>query len=384
MNERTTNALRGLGVVAALGVMAMAVWHVTHAPAPDAPLRPLADGGRIAGIGGWPLFADVNGDGVGEVVFWRSVSNTLVAIDAESADPAWESAPVSGGSVEAHAWATRDGLFVADAEGGFSGLDPKDGRQRFRRELGERASALCRAEDGLWVTLASGRTLALNPSTGNDLGSRPAPPEGAELLSRCEPIWGDRPPDRGAARIAEHHDWAKLLGGARELAPQPLPDSLSPNVSAYLVGSGGPSWLVYGTRSDGSAQPLLARAGTRAAPLADTWTKPATEHTAPGAALRGPLLAVTRGAAYVAFFIDEERQAAVARFDLPSGVRRWEIRLAPRSLVAVSASERHVALTWSGGTLEDGVRPGSSFALMVLNAETGEKVSQIGYASHGP
>lgn len=96
MKERTTSALRGVGVVAALGVMAMVGWHVMHAPTPDAHLRPLADGGRVVGIGGWPLFADVDGDGVGEVVFWRSVSNTLVAMKAETGDYAWESAPVSG------------------------------------------------------------------------------------------------------------------------------------------------------------------------------------------------------------------------------------------------------------------------------------------------
>jgi hypothetical protein len=183
--------------------------------------------------------------------------------------------------------------------------------------------------------------------------------------------------------MAEHHSLDELLGSAdrsSELAPHPLPEDMSASVFAYLASAS--SWLVYGTRSDGSSTPLLARAGTRAAPLAAAWTRGATAQGSPAAAQRGPLLAVTQAAAFVAFFLDQERQAGLARFDLPSGRRRWEIRLAPRSLAAISASERHVVLTWSGGSLADGVRPQSDFALMVLDAETGERVSQIGYATH--
>lgn len=382
VKEQTTNALRGAGVVAALGVMVMAGWHAMHAPPHDAHALPLADGGRVVGIEGWPLFADTDGDGVGEVVFWRSMSGTLVAMNAESGDYVWESAPISGGFSTGHAWVTRDGLFVAGTDGSLSGLDPKDGRRRFRRELGEEARALCRVRDGLWVTLASGRTVALDPRTGGDLGSRPTP-VAAVLLGECEPIWGDRFPDRGAARMVERQDWDKLLGPARssfELAPHPLPEEVSVAVGAYLPGAS--SWLLYGARDDGSSAPLLARVGTRTTPTDAVWTRPATEQSSPAAAQRGPWLAATQASAFVAFLLDEERQAGVARFDLPSGRRRWEVRVAPRSLAAISASERHVVLTWAGGSLSDGVRSHSDFALMVLDAETGERLSQVGYATH--
>ncbi len=383
MNERMTSALRGVGVAAALGVMAMAVWFVMRAPAPDAHVRPLAAGGRVVGIDGWPLFADVDGDGDGEVVFWRSPSGTLVAMKAETGDYVWESAPLGGGARGSQAWATRDGLFVATADGGYIALDAKDGRQRFRRELGEKASALCRAKDGLWLTLASGRTLALDARTGSELGARPTP-EGAALLRDCDPIWGDRLPDRGPAKIAEPGDWTELLGTPEQvsaLGPQPVPEELSASVWAYLPGGGAPSWLLYGERSGDSRAPMLARAGTRAAPLADAWLEPAAAQET-GAVQRGPLIAATAAAAFVAFFYDGERLAALARFDLPSGRRRWQVQLTPLSLAAIGASERHVVLTWAGRSLSDGARPQSDFALMVLNAETGEKVSQIGYATH--
>jgi hypothetical protein len=141
--------------------------------------------------------------------------------------------------------------------------------------------------------------------------------------------------------------------------------------------------VLYGARSDGSHAPLLARAGTRTAPLTGTWIKGVTAGQATSAVQRGPLLALTPTAAFVAYFYGE-RHAALARWDLPSGERRWEIQLAPDSIATIGASDRRVVLTWAGGTLQDGVGP-DSFGLMVLDAETGAKVSQIGRAIHrGP
>lgn len=375
------DGLRGFGVLLAFSALLGIGWWGWNAPAPDVHVRPLRDGGRIAGVVGWPLMIDIDGDDVAEAVFWRHSSNTLVALNVKTADRVWESAPVRGGYDGGHAWAAADGVFVSDVLGAFSGLNLRDGTQRFRRELGVRATSVCRRSEGLWVTLADDRTVAIDPVSGEDLGARPTLGEGSRL-SECEPISGDRHPDAGHAKAVASGDASKVFDAdaARALAPHVLPDAMS--VQSYFYLPRDRRWVLAGHRSSGDAVPMIAQTGTRTAERTSFWAEPAAIPGSLPPSARELLVAVTRAAAFVAFPLGENDQAAVVAFDLQSGRRRWQVQVAPHTLAALAASAEHVVLTWSGGTPRYSSR--RPYVLMVLDAATGERVTQLGAAAYSP
>lgn len=78
-------------------------------------------------------------------------------------------------------------MFVSGAGGSFSGLNLRDGTQRFRCELAQSVTALCRRSGALWLTLADGRAVSIDPASGQDLGA-PATPGAGSQPSGCEPM----------------------------------------------------------------------------------------------------------------------------------------------------------------------------------------------------
>lgn len=100
MSGRTGDVLRGLALAGAVAGALGAGWFVMNAPAPDVFQRRLRDGGRVVGVVGWPVMLDITGDAIAEVIFWRHTTDTLVAMDAPTADYVWETPPIRGGSVE--------------------------------------------------------------------------------------------------------------------------------------------------------------------------------------------------------------------------------------------------------------------------------------------
>jgi hypothetical protein len=373
--------LRFVGALTAAGVALGAGWFARQAPSPDAHLRPLADGGRVIGTDGTPLWVDANADGRQDVVFWRSSANSLVAMNPIGGEYLWESTPFTGGFGQARAWVVPGRLIVAESNGVVTGLDVASGRQRFRFQLESAARELCLRSGEVQLSTADERTHALAPRSGERLGSRSHVPA-ALRLTECLPISGDRFPDHGEAKAFLWSD-RPSASDAQALALFREPDGLSPSAYCYVPQS--KSWVMYGQSTpaaggSGPGHPLVAHVGTRGTALPATWLQPATGGDAQTTVVRERLVAVGGNHVFVGFSLPGERAAGVTCFDLASGQRRWELRIAPDALVAISASERHVAITWAGGTLRDtGGR--AAYGLMVLDAETGARTAQIGSAS---
>jgi hypothetical protein len=352
-------------------------WAITRndLPDPGALERPLAAGGRVAGVQNTPLMVDVTGDGIEEVVFWRTPPHSLVAMHASTGAFVWESESFGSTSRDAWAWAAGPGLLVADSAGFLHGMSLESGARRFRIALGASASSLCRQTDELLVTTADSQTVAIDPVTGRNLGRRPSP-SAAQRLTECHPISGDRFPDQGHAKAWTSGEWSGWTEGdatLRRLLPEPWPEGLGANSYFYLPRE--QRWLIAGHRSPGSFVPMLGYTGTRAAPFSLPWSQSPTGDN-PLSAEGVPLVAVTTGRAFATFALRESGLARAAAFDLPSGQRRWERQVGPRDLSAIAASEHHVVLTWVFGLLPQG-SAGEAIELLVLDAATGEVTAQI-------
>jgi hypothetical protein len=321
------------------------------------------------------MLVDVTGDGIEEIVFWRS--DILVALDANTGRALWESEPIAG-ALSARVWVAAHGLVVGDGDGFLSGLRLETGAPRWRLDLHERARSLCSRPDAVWVTTADDKTVAVASDTGENLGPR-STPDALELLTECQPIWGRGFPDQGHVKAWRPTDWSRLMEGktsVSHLLPLPLPQTMSVDVYFYLPRQ--ERWLMVGTQGSAGSVPALGYVGTPSSPLDAPWTQSITSD--PDLSDRDTDVAVTPSSAFVAFPLRTGTGTGLAAFDLPSGRRRWEIQnVGPPDLSAIAASDHHVALSWRHiATRRVGKTQPSSHLVRVLHGETGASAFRLG------
>lgn len=137
---------------------------------------------------GWPMVADVNGDGTDDVLGWfididasaGETTDRLAAFDGRDGSRLWLSDGLGETmSLSSTSAVVGDAIVIVDEGGKARALDLSSGTPRWQIPLGERAESICAsaAGDGALVTLADERTVlvaigdgSMRPSTEGRCG----------------------------------------------------------------------------------------------------------------------------------------------------------------------------------------------------------------------
>jgi outer membrane protein assembly factor BamB len=305
-------------------------------------------GGRAGSTLGWEgtgslLFADVDGDGRGDVVGRGRVVGSadlvhVIALDGVTGAQRWKSAALGTYNETYQGMLLLAGshaVFVSP-RGGVTAVRLEDGTLAWTATLPERVTRPCAgAPDVLALELTDGRQVALDTSTGAVEAEAPAPPP---HLDAAEGTCVALPTDRDDA-------------SDRPRADTYLTDALAMGHSIEL--RAGPYRVVSGPGARGARVPVLARvdeAGTQ------VWRVdvPSDRLGAKESAAEHPLLAAPLGLACAEWEVSASGRnpPRLACFELDSGARRWEATLASDlPLEAVVAGDALV-YTSSWGTLQ--------------------------------
>ena len=278
------------------------------------------------------ILADVNGDGVADVVGrLRNVTSGdrvwLAAFDGREGKKLWESEALGSymDTYQGTLGLADDALLFAAPGGTLTAFSLRDGKRRWQASLPERAAGFCAGEAGsVRITLGDKAVAGVRLADG-----QAAPAAGAASCKRL-------------ADDGKHGDPGYELDD----------DSFAANVPGVradlvLVRPGGPR-VVFGTRAEGTQVPTIAvvypQAPSRNWKSDLAGTRPLeTGPFGPEAA------AVTSDAAYTVYqWTDSQKPRMLVAFDL-SGHRLWEAPLPNTApLSAVQASDGHVYVSQWG------------------------------------
>jgi len=181
--------------------------------------------------GGLPLVADVNGDGVEDLITYGSAYG-LSALDGRTYKPLWKRKDLDIAVHDARRLAAIAGrtLVLAPAdttERALTLLDLSDGRTRASVPLSDKVSRLCGAGERVWVALIDQTHGLLDPGTGTGAGTGAAAKldAAATVPAECAP--------RSLPSYACEHSSAACLPAAG--APSSLSMQLKDGSSTVTV-----------------------------------------------------------------------------------------------------------------------------------------------------
>lgn len=293
-----------------------------------------------------PLLADVNGDGVTDVVAWvRGEDARLAAFDGNSGSELWTSAPLPPNAIDEARSAVHGRHVVVDFARKLHAFELGTGALAWSKAFHDRTMMFCPEGAGLHVRGESGTTYAVDAASGATTPSaKPA---------ECGPAWTD------AYWVVESTRFpGQRMGGTvrRETRPtNPVPGLL---LEFSLPADDGSS-VALGHRTPGARTPVaVGFAGAAArwqAVLPDGSATNADDGTPPVATVAAGLLLapyhVERGG---------KGEWRLACLDVKTGARRWDalIEGAAGNFRGVAASKHHAFVVHgqliSAFTLSDG------------------------------
>lgn len=350
------------------------VEEAAPAPVDDAPRREVV---RLE-TGRRPLLADVDGDGLADVI-------ALAAL--HQGERRWDAFAAFSGATGALLWqidaaddartsvaAVAHGrLLLLTRAGQVIGHDLAAGKQQWSTALGDRGLGFCGATepDAVLVPTADERVLQLDVKTGKQTP--------AQAPESCAPLPSDQvreqfdPRDRsdprapvgvtgvrcGSVRVMGSEDFT-VPDACRKRAGFD-PDRLG-GLVAHALWQTPQGWLVIGVRDPGTHTPLLARTQDRAL----AWKADVPDGNPLLASEGGPDPVALAGDLVVAGYTAQTGQQFLTAFALADGRRRWHIETPGGERVDQTAVAGAQLLIYAAGSV------------YVLDATTGALLRTIG------
>lgn len=366
--------------IAAMDVAPQVVHPVAaEPPAPvidDAPRREVE---RLE-TGRRPLLADVDGDGLDDVVALAALHegerrwDAFVAFSGATGEQLWQVA-VPEDARGTFAAVAHGRLLVLGGAGQVSGHDLATGQQQWSTALGDRGLRLCAATepDAVLVPTADARVLQLDVKTGKQSPSK---------ATTCTPLPGDQdladddPRDRTDTRappgvVAVRCGSVRVIGSQNFTVPdacrkraQVDPDRLG-GLVAHALWQTPQGWLILGVRDPGTHTPLLARMQDRAI----AWKIDVPDGNPLLADEGGPSPVALAGDLVIAgYTLQKDSRQFIGAFALSDGARRWHVEVPGGKRVDRAAAAGKQLLLYAAGSI------------FVLDVTTGALLRTIGPA----
>lgn len=305
--------------------------------------------------GGHPMVADINGDGVGDIIgLARNIqgadSTRLIAYDGTSGDKLWSSQPQGKfGDVQQGKTAISGGVVIhAAITGTAMGFDLGTGAVKWQGvSLGEKAERLCSAGEGqVFVDTADQRRITIATGDGAVVSEMERSRD-----ERCQPLWSLIPNSQPGLTISRF-----------PFRQADHPDALGETmrVDWSLRAKGGPA-IALGSKKKGTNIPFIGGYWPSLGQDIDSksletrilWTSEVPAERPLDADTGGPTHAcIGDSVAYVGYETKDD-VVRVAAFEVETGKRVWDVatpKPARGSLVLAGVAvhgERVYVSTWT-------------------------------------
>lgn len=369
--------------VAAVAVQEAAPIQVAVASEPPAPAIDDAPRREVERLetGRRPLLADVDGDGLDDVIALATLHegarrwDAFVAFSGATGEQLWQVA-VPEDARGTFAAVAHGRLLLLGGAGQVSAHDLATGQQQWSTALGDRGLRLCAATepDAVLVPTADARVLQLDIKTGKQSPTKPS--------AACAPLPGDQdladddPRDRTDTRappgvVGVRCGSVRVMGSQNFTVPdacrkraQVDPDRLG-GLVAHALWQTPQGWLILGVRDPGTHTPLLARMQDRAL----AWKTDVPDGNPLLADEGGPSPVTLAGDLVVAgYTLQKDSRHFIGAFALSDGARRWHIEAPGGKRVDRAAAAGKQLLLYAGGSI------------FVLDVTTGALLRTIGPA----
>jgi len=325
-------------------------------PVPDKPVAPTAQApskqdppsleNRVR-----PLAADLNGDGMADVVVAASLredkgmSRRYLALDGLSGARLWQTDDLGSDLFSANAVLEHGRFMIVNRSGKVRGFDGKSGLSQWEQSLGERVTAVCRAREPASVRFqtADGRTVAIDTGTGKAtaIAGKPAC---ERLVTSQEDRFGRDPADRSDSRAPAGVKSVvcgslRVMGDRNFSLPEQCkaqfridPDSI-PGMSARSLWQHEGGVLVFGSKRPGTRVPMVGFfKGGRL-----VWSSEVPAKDPLEAREGAPDQVALAGGRLVVGYEPQsgDKPAGVTAFDVATGARLWHVAL-PGKLRSIS------------------------------------------------